>query len=71
MTTGMGRPVRSRGVIERANQADPAPVPEPAPADSGAGARSELGRAGVVYALAGILIVVGWLVLCMYLRKVF
>jgi hypothetical protein len=58
-------------VIERANQADAAPDPGPAPPDSGAGARSELGRVGVVYALAGILIVAGWLVLCLYLRKVF
>jgi hypothetical protein len=62
-------------VIERANQADPAapvpPVPDPPPPDVVPPARSELGRAGVGYALAGILIVVGWLVLCMYLRKVF
>jgi hypothetical protein len=63
-------------VIERANQADPAapapePAPEPAVREPPAGARSEPVRAGVVYALVGILIVVGWLVLCMYLRKVF
>jgi len=59
-------------VIERANQADPAtarPVPEPAAPEPAT--RSELGRTGVVYALVGLLIVVGWLVLCMYLRKVF
>jgi hypothetical protein len=62
-------------VIERANQADPAAQPrpsaEPAAPEPVSGGRSELGRAGVVYALVGILIVVGWLVLCMYLRKVF
>ena len=61
-------------MIERANQADPAAGPaRPRSRRPRSPCRRPIrpGRAGVVYALVGILIVVGWLVLCMYLRRVF
>ena len=55
-------------MIERANQVDPA---GPAPAEPRSESPAVSGRPGVRYALVGVLIVVAWLVLCMFLRKVF
>ena len=55
-------------MIERANQVDSA---ESAPPDSGTRTPAVSGRTGVRYAVFGILIVVAWLLLCMFLRRVF
>jgi hypothetical protein len=55
-------------VIERANQVDPAGAAQPEPR---AESPAVTGRTGVRYALVGMLIVIAWLVLCLFLRRVF
>jgi len=61
-------PARSFGVFERASQAEPA---RPAQPESRSEPPVNSGPTGVLYALAAVLIVVAWLVLCMFLRQVF
>ena len=55
-------------MIERANQVDPV---GPAQPERGTAPPADGGRSGVRYALVGILIVLAWLLLCMFLRRVF